>query len=119
MRSGCELVKPSKECPPSGAGRLDGRYIPAKSLLIPTRQADEFQAQLLLDDPADHCDLDHQWCGRVLVIRQIELQRHLVAFSYGRLALHRTTPRRQLIADAVANQYSTLEHGNRELNPKT
>lgn len=45
---------------PSVAGRLKGLDIPAKSLLIPTRHPDEFQAELLLDGPADRCDFDHR-----------------------------------------------------------
>lgn len=96
-------------------GRLEDFDIPAKSLLISSRHPDEFQAELLLDDPADRCDIDPQWCGLGLLIRQRELQRHIVALSYIHLALHRTAPRRQVIDGAVANLYSITPSFNKEI----
>src|SRR5213594_875908 len=38
--------------------RFESLYIAAKSLLIPTGHTDEFQAEFLLDGPADCCHID-------------------------------------------------------------
>src|SRR5439155_4989298 len=97
---------------------LEGGHVLAKSSLIPTWHADEFQAELPLAGPANRCHIDRQWCGRGSLIRQNELQGHVVACSHVHLAVHRTAPRRQVIDGAFANLYSICYQGDWELNPK-